>query len=205
MYEENDENGNNSNDQSSVGARIMHMLRAPQTSGQDDGDYVNPNIALRVDPVTGAAYRFHPSVTGPTASGQGGQNASGPSGQTASTGPSGQYLPPIQRRDAQGKTLPKYRMGIGHRILATVANFANGFAGKGAAPIYVGPGALNNRYYQDEVYRQQVNDENPYRNAIDWRTISAGPDDREVVWEDLRRAEAGDSYAAVGCGADGCH
>src|SRR5262249_10161207 len=70
------------------------------------------------------------------------------------------YVPPIQSRDAQGKTLPQYRMGIGHRILGTLANFANGFAGKGGQPIYVGPGALNNRYYQEEAQRQQQNFEN---------------------------------------------
>lgn len=58
-------------------------------------------------------------------------------------------------RDAQGKTLPKYRMGIGQRILGTFANFANGFARNGASPVYVGPGALNNRYYQDEQEREQ--------------------------------------------------
>jgi hypothetical protein len=66
-------------------------------------------------------------------------------------------LPPINPRDDQGKTLPKYRMGIGQRILGTVANFANGFARNGAEPIYVGPGALNNRYYQDQELRQQQN------------------------------------------------
>jgi hypothetical protein len=41
--------------------------------------------------------------------------------------------------DSAGKS--KYHMGIGQRILGTVANFANGFARDGAAPIYVGPGA----------------------------------------------------------------
>jgi hypothetical protein len=66
-----------------------------------------------------------------------------------------QYSTPTSSRDAQGKTLPKYRMGIGQRILGTFANFANGFAGKGGNPVYVGPGALNNRYYQDEQERQQ--------------------------------------------------
>src|SRR5215472_8090522 len=65
------------------------------------------------------------------------------------------YVPAIQTRDAQGKTLPQYRMGIGHRILGTLTNFANGFAGNHAQPIYVGPGALNNRYYQDERQRRQ--------------------------------------------------
>jgi hypothetical protein len=66
-----------------------------------------------------------------------------------------QYSTPTAYRNAQGKTLPQYRMGIGHRILGTLANFANGFAGNHAAPIYVGPGALNQRYYQDEQARQQ--------------------------------------------------
>lgn len=50
---------------------------------------------------------------------------------------------------------PKYRMGMGQRILGTLANFANGFARSGASPVYVGPGALNNRYYQDEALREQ--------------------------------------------------
>src|SRR5579864_440097 len=82
-----------------------------------------------------------------------------PIGQT-NTGQNSAYLPPIQPRDDQGKTVPKYRMGIGQRILGTVANFANGFARNGEAPIYVGPGALNNRYYQDEEIRRQQNLQN---------------------------------------------
>src|SRR5215470_11738016 len=93
------------------------------------------------------------------------------------------YQPQIQTRDAQGKTLPQYRMGIGHRILGTLTNFANGFAGNHAQPIYVGPGALNNRYYQEEAQRQQSNLENNllqraadrHRDAIDWRTIMTDP------------------------------
>ena len=68
-----------------------------------------------------------------------------------------QDLPPVQSSDNQGKTLPKYRMGIGQRILGTLANFANGFARNGAQPVYVGPGALNNRYYQDQAAREQQN------------------------------------------------
>ena len=160
MYEDDNDQDGNQNDE--LAGKIANMLRVPQTSGQNDGDYVNPNIALRVDPASGVAYRVRPGQTPP-----------------AATGPSQQqtYMPPIQTRDAQGKTLPKYRMGIGHRILATVANFANGFAGNGAAPIYVGPGALNNRYYQDEGYREQVNNENAglRRNVIDWRTIAQDP------------------------------
>jgi hypothetical protein len=54
---------------------------------------------------------------------------------------------------ATGK--PKYKMGWGQRILGTVANFANGFARDGAAPIYVGPGATNWKYSRDEATRQQ--------------------------------------------------
>src|SRR5262249_26712043 len=73
------------------------------------------------------------------------------------------YVPPIQSRDAQGKTLPQYRMGIGHRILGTLVNFANGFAGNHSQPVYVGAGALNNRYYQEEAQRQRQNQEN-----LDW-------------------------------------
>lgn len=144
------------------------MLRVPQTSGnvEDDGDFVNRNVALRVDPAAGIAYRVHPGQTAPAATGSSQQQTD---------------VPPIETRDAQGKILPKYRIGIGHRILATVANFANGFAGNGAAPIYVGPGALNNRYYQDEMFRQKQNEWNeqsargPYRNVIDWRTIAQDP------------------------------
>ena len=87
------------------------------------------------------------------------------------------YLPPIQTKDDQGKTIPKYRMGTRQRILGTLANFANGFAGHGGSPVYVGPGALNNRYYRDEAYREQQNKEaiqhnaDGYRNAIDYHTI----------------------------------
>ena len=50
---------------------------------------------------------------------------------------------------------PKYRMGTGQRILGTLANFASGFAGQGGSPVYVGPGALNNRYYRDEAQRRE--------------------------------------------------
>ena len=163
MYEDdNDQNGNQSDE---LAGKIANMLRVPQASGHSDadGDYVNPNISLRVNPATGIAYRVRPGQPPLAATG---------SNQQPQT-----YMPPIQTTDAQGKTLPKYRMGIGHRILATVANFANGFAGNGAAPIYVGPGALNNRYYQDEARREQVNDENGgfRRTVIDWRTIAQDP------------------------------
>ena len=50
---------------------------------------------------------------------------------------------------------PNYRMGTGQRILGTLANFASGFAGHGGSPVYVGPGALNHRYYQDEALRRE--------------------------------------------------
>lgn len=166
MFDEgNDQNGNQSDE---LATRIANMFRAPQVSGQndDDGDFVNRSLALRVDPATGTAYRVQPGQTPPAATGSTQQQT---------------YMPPIQTTDAQGKTLPKYRMGVGQRILATVANFANGFAGNGAAPIHVGPGALNNRYDQDEMFRQNQNEWNeqsvrgPYRNMIDWRTISQDP------------------------------
>src|SRR5262249_51108410 len=84
-----------------------------------------------------------------------GAGAQGQKPSTAVNPPS--YLPAIKTQDSQGKTLPQYRMGIGHRILGTLVNFANGFAGNHAQPIYVGPGALNNRYYQEEAQRQQQN------------------------------------------------
>src|SRR5215471_8802364 len=118
---------------------------------------------------------FMPVGFGQTSSGAGGSNflpvnqqmpaVSTPSTQDAGVqGPKPPtYQPQIQTRDAQGKTLPQYRMGIGHRILGTLTNFANGFAGNHAQPIYVGPGALNNRYYQEEAQRQKQNQEN-----LDW-------------------------------------
>jgi len=58
-------------------------------------------------------------------------------------------MKPLDRSD------PKYKMGWGQRILGTVANFANGFARNGAAPIYVGPGATNWRFGRDEATRQE--------------------------------------------------
>ncbi|HEY6250878.1 MAG TPA: hypothetical protein VI685_13035 [Candidatus Angelobacter sp.] len=116
-----------------------------QSEKTDNGDFVNEK-AFQFDPERANAYpQFGLSTP----------NASG-SGQTT-TNQNPANLPPINPRDDQGKTLPKYRMGIGQRILGTVANFANGFARNGAETIYVGPGALNNRYYQDEELRQQQN------------------------------------------------
>lgn len=170
------------------------------TSNTPTGDFVNRNL-LRIDPKSGMASRFN--IAGPGENGSS-TTANGPSfaqklaalgDMGAATGKSTpnsvddpkqkvqQYTTPTQYLDARGKTLPQYRMGIGHRILGTLANFANGFAGNRAQPIYVGPGALNNRYYQDERQREQNLDAaqqelwgyqgpaNKYRDAVDWRTI----------------------------------
>jgi|GEM_PF-5646735 hypothetical protein len=48
----------------------------------------------------------------------------------------------------------KYRMGIGQRILGSLVNFAGGFSHNGLPPVYVGPGALNSRYYRDQKRQQ---------------------------------------------------
>jgi hypothetical protein len=47
---------------------------------------------------------------------------------------------------------PKYKMGIGGRIMGTVANFLSGMARQGPA-VYTGKGAVNSRYYRDEGNR----------------------------------------------------
>lgn len=52
------------------------------------------------------------------------------------------------------KNDPKYRMGIGGRILGSLANFASGMAGSGRPPVYVGPGATNRAYDQAEQDRK---------------------------------------------------
>src|SRR5947209_11915981 len=63
--------------------------------------------------------------------------------------------PPYESDNTSGPHAPpdpddrRYRMGIGQRILGSVANFLNGFAKNGADPIYVGPGAHNSRYGRD--------------------------------------------------------
>ena len=44
---------------------------------------------------------------------------------------------------------PKYRMGIGGRILGTVANFLSGFGHAGGQPIDTGPNARNWQYARD--------------------------------------------------------
>jgi hypothetical protein len=53
---------------------------------------------------------------------------------------------------------PKYKMGIGGRIMGTVANFLSGMARQGPA-VYTGKGAVNSRYYRDEANRlRQLDD-----------------------------------------------
>jgi hypothetical protein len=47
---------------------------------------------------------------------------------------------------------PKYKMGIGGRIMGTVANFLNGATGRGPV-VNTGKGALNSQYYRDEENR----------------------------------------------------
>jgi hypothetical protein len=61
------------------------------------------------------------------------------------------------------RTKPEYHMGIGGRILGTLGNLftggigaaIGGFVRPGMAPIYVGKGANNSRYYENEMERQQ--------------------------------------------------
>jgi hypothetical protein len=53
---------------------------------------------------------------------------------------------------------PKYKMGIGGRIMGTVANFLSGMASRGPV-VYTGKGAVNSRYYRDEADRlRQLDD-----------------------------------------------
>jgi len=53
---------------------------------------------------------------------------------------------------------PKYKMGIGGRIMGTVTNFLSGATGRGPV-VNTGKGAVNSRYYRDEANRlRQLND-----------------------------------------------
>lgn len=173
------------------------------TADTQTGDFVNRSL-LRIDPKSGLASRFN--IAGPGENGfSTAANAPSFAQKLAALGDMGaatgkstpnsvddpkqkvqQYTTPTQYRDAKGKTLPQYRMGIGHRILGTLANFANGFAGNRAQPIYVGPGALNNRYYQDEQQRREnlqaaqqdleaTQGPTNLRDVIDYRTIGKDP------------------------------
>src|SRR5437588_2926137 len=47
---------------------------------------------------------------------------------------------------------PQYKLGIGGRILGTLANFLTGMSGRGPVT-YTGPGATNHRYLEDERKR----------------------------------------------------
>lgn len=61
------------------------------------------------------------------------------------------YLRNLQVTDA---TKPEYRMGIGGRIMGTLANFLSGMRGAGPM-VYTGRGATNSRYNQAERLRQE--------------------------------------------------
>lgn len=54
---------------------------------------------------------------------------------------------------ANGKS--KYRMSLGERIAGTAANFLNGFARNGQAAVYVGRGARNQQWNQDQELSEQ--------------------------------------------------
>jgi hypothetical protein len=47
-----------------------------------------------------------------------------------------------------------YKMGLGQRLLGTASNFLTGFGSGKTPPIYVGPGATNSRFDQDETTRE---------------------------------------------------
>lgn len=64
----------------------------------------------------------------------------------------GKPLDPSKVDPATGK--PIYKMGVGGKILGTLANFASGFSRNPGQPIYVGPGATNARYARDEAQRE---------------------------------------------------
>jgi hypothetical protein len=67
----------------------------------------------------------------------------------------------------------EYAMPWWQRTLGTVANFANGFGETGAAPIYVGPGATNNRYATAEA---QTGSEGP--GKVDSKKLKRRPRSR---------------------------
>lgn len=144
------------------GSNTAAPAEAPEVK---DNDSSRTNY-LTVDPNSGNTSRVWPAGV-PQAMATQSPTAKMPGATAADAGQSTPQPPKVGEadvvkystvtpsRDAQSKTLPQYRMGIGQRILGTFANFVNGFARNGASPVYVGPGALNNRYYQDEQERQQ--------------------------------------------------
>ncbi len=94
---------------------------------------------------------------------------------------------------------PKYRMGIGQRLLGTVANFTSGFgaAKHGGSPslIYVGPGATNHLYDQDNAAREA--------NLANTNTqIASGRDLAEENRKGYVSAVQGEERAALGRAAD---
>ena len=67
--------------------------------------------------------------------------------------------PLVQRRAAAATPIdpsdPQYKMPLWQRIVGSLTNAANGFGRTGAAPIYVGPGATNQRFARDKSIQQQ--------------------------------------------------
>jgi hypothetical protein len=68
---------------------------------------------------------------------------------------------PTAKVDAQGNTLPQYKMGLGRRILmGAAATLGHGLPGLAEVtsnpndPNYIGSGAVNSRYTRDEAARQ---------------------------------------------------
>lgn len=62
---------------------------------------------------------------------------------------------PLDKNAIDPKTgKPMYKMGIGQRILGTIGNALNGFAGNHAPVVHVGPGATNWRFGRDEATRE---------------------------------------------------
>lgn len=49
---------------------------------------------------------------------------------------------------------PKYKMGLGQRLLGVLANFSSGVGGRGPVS-YIGPGATNRQYDIDEAAREK--------------------------------------------------
>ena len=63
---------------------------------------------------------------------------------------------PIDPKAVDPKTgKPMYRMPLWQRIVGGLADAANGFARTGVAPIYIGPGATNNRFERDKAMQQE--------------------------------------------------
>jgi len=113
--------------------------------------------------------------------------------QQSSALPSAQArLRPLYEERAQ-KSVPtdatgeEYRMGIGGRILGTLANFLSGVNG-GGAMVYTGPGATNNRFAQAE--RRRVGELNALDSKIaDTEKLNeAGRNDYVLATQQANRA-----------------